>query len=83
MAKVVCSPASLHRHGTRLQLRYGFGDILGARVGAHDLPGAVEDCEAEVVLAQVDPENSDFHGSIPGDARDSETVAADQPAPRS
>ena len=32
----------------------------GARVAAHDLPGAVEGREAAVVLAQVDPENSDL-----------------------
>jgi hypothetical protein len=61
----MCSPASLHRHGTRLQLRYGVEDIFSAHASPeHNLSRAIEGREAAVVLVQVDPEHSDLHGSI-------------------
>jgi hypothetical protein len=61
----MCFLANLHRYGTRLQLRCGFEDIFSAHASPqHDLPGPIEGREAAIVLAQVDPENSDLHGSI-------------------
>jgi hypothetical protein len=51
-AKVMCSPASLHRDCHRLQLGHDFEDIFSAHAPPHhDLPGAINAREAAYVLA--------------------------------